>query len=58
MYVGRVCNHLCVHVWMGGVSIGGGFLWIWLSKHSGKSWMACVCVGGGVGTGRDGINGK
>ena len=42
--------------WVGkcGVSVGGGFSWIWLSKHSGKSWMVCVCVLG-VGWGLGGM---
>ena len=31
------------------VSVNGGFSWIWHSKHSGESWMVCVCV---LGVGR------
>ena len=51
---------MCVCGWVGGcaVSVFRGFSRIWHSKHSGESWMVCVCVGGRVGTGMDGIKGR
>ena len=37
--------------------VGDGFSRIWHSKHSGEGCMVCVCVGGRVGTERNGIKG-